>query len=100
MVEQTYREELDTSEMHWDEGVAREGQEEDEGEDDVEKRRKQDKLMTGATGLLEMRIMMMPRMWAVTRMRLNTEGVNWDKVENDGDDEYDSVTMLSQRTRS
>ena len=40
MVEQTYREELDTSEMRWEEGVVREGQEEDEGEDDVETRKK------------------------------------------------------------
>ena len=56
--------------------------------------------MTGATGLLEMRTMMMLRMWAVMRMRSNTEGVNWDEVKNNGDDEYNSVMMLSLRTRS
>ena len=52
--------------------------------------------MTGAMGLLETRTMTMSRTWAATGMRLNTDGVNWDEVENEGNDEYDSATTLSQ----
>ena len=80
--------------------MTREVQEEDKGEDDVETREQRDKRTTGATGLLETRTMMMSRTWAVMGTRSNTEGMNWDKVENDGDDEYNSATTLSQRTRS
>ena len=80
--------------------MTREGQEEDRGEDNVETREQRDKRMTRATGLLETRTMTMSRTWAVMGTRSNTEGVNWDEVENDGDDEYDSATTLLQRTRS